>query len=245
MSLGARVRVVASCIGSLVLVAALAEPQEPPDDFTGGLARTEEDLGQFGNLGPWTDMRDASARKQAIRAYNLGLEYSDRAQSLKEQSATADRDRAIKKTAKAQKAYRKAIDHFESAIEWVPDFYQALGSLGYALLQTEQYAEALVAYDRALAIGPIYPEAIEERGEAYLGLDRIEDAKGAYRQLLEGDRVSAAQLMSAMKRWVAERRISARGLSKEIIEGFASWIGEQQRGSPGATPTSRSAKQDA
>ncbi len=215
-------------IGLLTLVAAptvsLAEPQEPPDEQAGGLARTEEALG---DLGRQTDITDKSPQKKAIKAYNVGLEYRNKAWKLEEQAATADGERAAKRAAKAQESYKKAIEQFRVAVELMPDFYQALGSLGYALLKTGQCGEALEAYDRALAIGPVYPAAIEERGEAYLGLDRTEEAKGAYEQLFRIDRKRAAELMSAMRRWLDKRRGDAGGLSEEAINSFAVWIEER------------------
>ena len=218
----------AASIGLLNLVAmpavCLAKAQEPPDEQTGGLGRTEEELGGLGRL---ADMPDLIPHKKAINAYNLGLEYCDKARELEEQAATADGEKAAKKAAKAQKSYKKAIEQFRRAVEQVPDFYQALGGLGYALLKTGQYEEALEAYDRALAIGPLYPEAIEERGEAYLGLDRIEEAKRAYMQLLRIDRERAGELLTAMKRWLVLRRGDAGGLSEEAIKSFAVWIEER------------------
>ncbi len=214
-------------IGFFALVAAPAvsqvEPQEPTDEV-GGLALTEEALGALGRL---ADMPEPSLRKKAIGAYNLGLEYRNKAWKLEQKAATADGEKAAKKAAKAQKSYKRAIEQFRMAVEQMPDFYQALGSLGYALLKTGQYEEALEAYNRALEIGPIYPEAIEERAEAFLGLDRIEEAKGAYRQPIQVDRECAAALMPALKRWLHQQRGDAGGLSDEAVESFAVWIKER------------------
>ncbi len=196
---------------------------DPGDDRTGGLARTDDALAP---LQPLAEISDLIPQEKAINAYNRGLEYSNKAWKLEEQAATAEAKKAAKKAAKAQKSYKEAIGLFRMAVEQVPDFYQAFGSLGYALLKTGQYEEALEAYDRALAIGPRYPEAIEERGEAYLGLNRIEEAKGAYMQLFQIDRELAAELMTAMKRWLDERSSDANELSAETIEGFATWIEE-------------------
>ncbi len=216
-------------IGLLILVAtptvSPAQDQEPPDEQAGGLARTEEALGDrdLERQG----MADKSPQNKAIRAYNLGLELSNKASKLEQQAATAGGEKAAKKAAKAQESYKKAIEQFRMAVELKPDFYQALGSLGYALLETGQYGEALEAYDRALAIGPVYPAAIEERAEVYLGLDRIEEAKDAWQQLFRNHRQRADELLSAMRRWLDKRRGDAGGLSEEAIESFAVWIEER------------------
>jgi tetratricopeptide (TPR) repeat protein len=198
--------------------------EDAGDERTGGLAKTDAALAALGRL---ADLPDLIPQQEAINAYNRGLEYRNKAWKLEEQAATAEGEKAAKKAAKAQKSYKEAIGQFRMAVKQVPNFHQAVGSLGYALLKTGQYEEALEAYDRALAIGPRYPEAIEERGEAYLGLDRIEEAKGAYMQLFQIDRESAAELMTAMKRWLDERSSDADELSAETIEGFATWIEER------------------
>jgi tetratricopeptide (TPR) repeat protein len=198
--------------------------EDPGDGRTGGIASTDDELAP---LQPLAKIPDSAPQQKAIDAYNRGIAYRDKAWKLEEQAATAEDDKAAKKAAKAQKSYQEAIEQLRIAVELAPNFYQALGGLGYALLKTGQYQEALEAYDRAMAIGPRYPEAIEERGEAYLGVDRIEEAKGAYRQLFRVDRELAAELMAAMKRWLDERSRDANELSAETIEGFATWIEER------------------
>ena len=202
----------------------LAEPQEPPTEQTGGLARTD---GSLGDIGRPADMPAATAQQQALNAYHRGLEYRDNAWSLEEEAATAEGKKAARKAAKARRSHKRSIRQFRKAVKRVPNFAQAFGGLGYALLETGQYEKALAAYDRALEIGPRYPEAIQERGEACLGLDRIEEAKSAYVELVPIDRESAAELMAAMKRWLDRRREDAGGLSEEVIESFAVWIEER------------------
>ncbi len=170
--------------------------------------------------------QELTPEQRAIAAYNAGLEHRDKAWKLEEQAA-AGGAKAEKKAMKAQKAFGKAIEKFRTAVELVPSFHQAHSSLGYALRKTGQYEESLAAYDRALAIDPRYTEAIEYRGEAYLGLDRLEEAKGAYMQLFQLDRERAAELMTAMKRWLEERRADAGGLSRETIDSFSAWVEER------------------
>jgi tetratricopeptide (TPR) repeat protein len=215
-------------IGFLTFVAApavsLAESQETPPERTGGLARTDEALGDIRQA---SDTPAVISQQKALNAYHRGLKYRDKAWELEEQAAAAEGKKAAKKAAQAHRSYEKAIEQFRKAVKQVPKFAQALGSLGYALLKTGQYEEALAAYDLALAIGPRYPEAIEERGEACLGLDRIEEAKSAYIELVPIRHDLAAKLMTAMKRWVDQRRGDAGGLSEEAIESFAVWIEER------------------
>ena len=183
--------------------------------------------GSSGSVPSSAEMPDLTPQQKAMNSYRQGLSYRDKAWKLEEEAAGLSGPKADKKTAKVEKNFKKAIVQFEMALEQVPNFHQALSSLGYALRKTGQYEESLAAYDKALAIDPNYAEAIEYRGEAYLGLDRIEEAKGAYMRLFQIDRERAAELMTAMKRWVEQRRGDAGGLSEEAIESFATWVEER------------------
>ncbi len=98
--------------------------------------------------------------------------------------------------------------------------HEAWNYLGYTHRKLGDYQAALTAYDRALNLKPGYPEAIEYRGHAYLGLNRLEDAKQAYLTLFAGNRQLAAQLLAAHAGtgWVSiaairpDRRRLARGV---------------------------------
>ncbi len=162
---------------------------------------------------------ELTSEQQAMAAFNEGLEHRDKAWKLEDQASSADGAKAEKKAMKAQNAYGKAIERYRTAVELAPDFYQAWSSLGYALRKTGQYEDSLAAYDRALAIDPRYAEAID--------LDRVEEAKAAYMLLFQIDRERAAELMTAMKRWLEARRSDAGGLSEADIESFSTWVEER------------------
>ncbi len=84
------------------------------------------------------------------------------------------------------------------------------------------------AYDYALSLEPSYAEAIEYRAEAYLGLNRIEEAKQAYVELFGHDRAKADELLDAMKQWVQKRREQPDGLDGAVVDGFAGWVSERE-----------------
>jgi tetratricopeptide (TPR) repeat protein len=161
-------------------------------------------------------------------AYNLGLEKRDKAWKLEEEAeAASSEDERAKLLGKARKQHQKSISLFRTATEKVPSFHQAYSSLGYALRKTGDYEGSLEAYEKALAIAPRYAEAIEYRGEAYLGLNRVDDAKQAYMDLFSLDRGLADQLMEAMNEWLAARRADAMGVSGDDIDAFAAWVEER------------------
>ena len=183
--------------------------------------------GSSASVPPPSAAPELTPQQKAMAAYNDGLEHRNKAWKLEEEAASADAAKAEKKASKAQKAYGKAIERYREAVELMPELHHAWSSLGYALRKTGDYQESLAAYDRALAIEPRYTEAIEYRGEAYLGLGRLEEAKGAYMQLFQLDKERAAELMTAMKRWIEERRAAPGELSEEAVEEFATWVEER------------------
>jgi tetratricopeptide (TPR) repeat protein len=108
-----------------------------------------------------------------------------------------------------------------------PTMYQAWNYLGFTNRHLGHYEESLESYDKALKINPNYLEAIEYRGEAYLGLNQIDDAKAAYMTLFSDSRPLANELMAAMHQWTEARRKDAQGLSSADLEAFSKWMDER------------------
>ena len=104
--------------------------------------------------------------------------------------------------------------------------HEAWNYVGYTKRKLGNYDAALVAYERALTLKPGYPEAIEYRGHAYLGLNRLAEAKEAYLALFAGNRELAAQLLTAMQHGWANIAASGSG-RRRVLDAFASWVSER------------------
>jgi tetratricopeptide (TPR) repeat protein len=127
----------------------------------------------------------------------------------------------------ARKDYQAALKDFQTAAKLTPDNYRAHTSAGYAYRKLGQYQRALASYARALELAPSYSEAIEYQAEAYLDLNRLEDAKQAYMHLFVHDRTTSAVLMKAMKAWVEKRRGEPAGLDRATLSAFEAWVHER------------------
>jgi tetratricopeptide (TPR) repeat protein len=169
--------------------------------------------------------------QQAAAHYNEGLSYRDQAWKLQDKiAATPDPAKRAKLEEKTKRAHESSIRSFRAAIEKNPRMHQAHSSLGYAYRQTGDYAAALEAYDAALRLEPTYMEAVEYRGEAYLGLNRIEDAQAAYAELERNSRDLAAELLGAMRAWVEQRRREPAGTKVGALDAFERWIEDRAAG---------------
>jgi hypothetical protein len=171
-----------------------------------------------------------SPTEEAVEHYNAGLQHRDKALAfLKESSQAGATEKEKEKLEnKAHKEFGKAIDEFRQSTRLNPKFFQAHSDLGFALRKTGDYNAALESYNVALSVAPEYGPAIEYRGEAYLGLDRVEDAKQSYMQLFPKDREHADELLSAMKGWVAKRTSDPGAVTPEVLQSFSGWVQERE-----------------
>ena len=178
--------------------------------------------------GGGSSLPSMSPEERAVEAYKNGDEHRVKGKKLEEEAATKKGSDADKTSAKAKSEYEKSLKDFKNAAKLNPQLFQAYNGMGYAYRKTGDYAKALEMYDQAIKMAPgFFPEAVEYRAEAYLALNRIDDARQAYLELFAADRKQADILMTAMKSWVTARHADPAGLSPEVISAFEKWIGER------------------
>jgi tetratricopeptide (TPR) repeat protein len=179
--------------------------------------------------GDFNAPREQTPKERARTAYNEGLRAVRKGDN---QAAAAEKATDERKKEKAAKKsvefYERARDSFTLAVQNLDTMHEAWNYLGYTRRKLGEYDSALMAYDRALALRPSYPEAIEYRGEAYLGLNRIEDAKQAYLDLYAGNRKLADQLLVAMKSWVQSKRAAAPA-DPTALDALDQWVQEREQ----------------
>ena len=152
----------------------------------------------------------------ATQALNRGLGRLEKADRLE-----------IKSPELARKEYAAALKDFQTAASAKPDDHRAHNGAGYALRKLGNYDAALQSYERALTIAPASIEAIEYRGEAYLGLNRLDDAKQAYMHLFVHDRAASTVLMKAMSAWIEKQRAQPGPVDPAAVAAFDAWVRER------------------
>ena len=182
--------------------------------------------------GPIADAKPVTAvapegAMAARLAYNVGYEVFEKTQLEEAASVGLTGAKAKAAQAKMLAGYREARERFDAAAKADPSVKEAWNLVGYTNRRLGDYEASLAAYEKALALNPTYSEAIEYRGEAYLALNRVDDAKTAYMTLFAGSRAHAAILLSAMRAWVIERRARPAGLAKADVDALAQWIEER------------------
>lgn len=163
-----------------------------------------------------SDAPKHSPQAAATEALNSGLKRLQKADQIE-----------TKNQKQARTEYAAALKDFQNAAAAAPDNYRAHNGAGYSLRKLGNYEAALASYERALALAPTSVEAIEYRAEAYLGLNRLADAKQAYMHLFVHDRMASSVLMKAMKVWVAAHRAQPGGVDTSAIDAFDGWVRER------------------
>lgn len=165
----------------------------------------------------------------AKSAYNSGIGYLKDAKEYEQDALKAtDPKKIAKAQAKAQKAYKKAFNDFSTATQKVPGMFEAWNYVGFTERHLGNYDAALTAYAKALELKPNYPEALEYRGEAFLGLNALDDAKQAYSELFLQAPPLATQLLMAMHSWVDKQRQNPSGVDAAGLDAFAAWLTERE-----------------
>jgi tetratricopeptide (TPR) repeat protein len=151
----------------------------------------------------------ADLEKKATAKYNDGVKKMDKAKKYLGEE----------KQDKAKKELEKAAGRFKEAVEYKPDFPEALNNLGFSLRLTGRYDEALQHYNKAIELRPDFMEAHEYRGRAYLAMDSVQLAKAEYEWLLEKEHLEESELLKlSIDAWVM-----AKALGKRVSAEKLSW----------------------
>ena len=128
----------------------------------------------------------------------------------------------------ARAAYASARTRLQALTARSPQFAEAWNALGYTQRRLGAFDDALASYGRALELKPGYPEALEYRGEAYLRLNRVADAKQAYLDLFATNRTIAATLLEAMRAWITAQE-GSQGADATVLADLREWVQERAR----------------
>ena len=84
----------------------------------------------------------------------------------------------------AEKKYQPAINAWQEALRFAPDYAQVHFNIGHTLIEARCSEQALPSLDRALALDPEHVDAHNNRGNALLALKRFEEAFESYQNAL-------------------------------------------------------------
>lgn len=171
--------------------------------------------------------REQTPEEQAKGLYNQGVHDVKKADKFQASAAqltdAGKKERALRE---AKEYYASALSRFQQATQIDARMHEAWNYVGYTNRKLGNYDAALAAYEQALTLKPGYPDALEYRGEAFLGLNRVADAQQAYLDLFAGNRGLADKLLAAMRGWLDTQRTSSTADANAVSE-LDKWIQER------------------
>ena len=171
---------------------------------------------------------EQTPKERAKSVYNDGIHEVKKADGYQADATAAnDPKKKDKALGKAHDRYAAALTRFLQAAKLDSNMYEAFNYIGYTNRKLGNYDVALAAYERALALHPGYPEALEYRGEAFLGLNRVADAQQTYLDLFAANRALADRLLTAMKSWIDTQRTAAAGADATAVDALDKWVQER------------------
>jgi tetratricopeptide (TPR) repeat protein len=167
--------------------------------------------------------------KAATKAYANGVKTMAKARELEDEIAKAtDPDKKAKAESKLEDTYGRALEQFTEVLRNKSDMYDAWNQIGYVHLRFGAYRESIDDFNHGLKLKPDVPEALEFRGEAFLGIDHLDEAKATYMDLFFHARPLADRLMVAMQSWLKNHQVAANGVRATEIDSFDKWLQERE-----------------
>ncbi len=171
-----------------------------------------------------------SPQDQARTFYNIGVRDVRKADKFEATAAgLTDEGKKTKALDEARRLYSTSLQKFQQAVQLDPRLHEAWNYVGYTHRKLGDYDDALAAYERALALRPGFPEAIEYRAEAFLALNRIADAQQSYLDLFATNRGIAGKLLDAMKTWIATQKSATSGGDQTALNDLDKWVQERSQ----------------
>ena len=192
----------------------------PPITGSGGRTQQQQEI-------PSAPL-EVKPEKEAAKAYKQATKTMGKAKDLEDAIAKAtDPDKKANAQQKLDDIYGRALEQYTEVLRNKGDMYEAWNNIGFIHLHFGAYRESIDDYNHALALKPDLSEAIEHRGEAFIGVDHIDEAKAAYMDLFFHDRPRADLMMTTLHAWLQSHRASANGVRTSDIDSFDKWLQER------------------
>lgn len=181
-----------------------------------------DENGQLVDPGTAEAAVSSDAEMSARLNYNVGFEKFEATQRLEMEGSKLKGAALRAHQAQVEKGYTEARERFRAAAAARPDMKEAWNMIGYTSRRVGDYETSLDAYNKALALAPDYPEAIEYRAELFLLTGRFDDVKAAHAQLLKTSPSYADVLKASALEWAA--RPDAPGAKVSGRDAFVAWV---------------------
>jgi len=217
----------------MLLVAALNMPLSFAQQSPVGRGSVGPITGGGGRDGPQSEIPstpiEVKPEKAAAKALAAATKSMAKARELEDELAkTTDHDKKARIREKLEDQYGRALEQYTEVLRNKNEMYDAWSQVGFIHLRFGAFRESIDDYNHALALKADLPEAIERRAEAYVAVDRLDQAQAAYMDLFFHARPLADRLLTDMQGWLQDHRAAANGVRVADIDAFDKWLQERE-----------------
>jgi tetratricopeptide (TPR) repeat protein len=172
---------------------------------------------------PAPDLSQDKAMKARLN-YNLGYEAFQKATEQELAGAKLSGAKLHESQQLVREGLAQARERFRTAVAADPDLKEGWNMVGYTARKLGDYEESLKAYEKALALQPDYPEAIEYRAELFLLTGRLAQVREAYASLQKSSPSYAGVLKTSMKDFLKRKQSLPESVTPADRDAFAAWV---------------------
>ncbi len=203
-------------VSPLIVLLALTPTAYAVPDAGGGMPRG-------GGAAPAAPVAQPPDPAKAKKAFTIGFEEYQMATGLENAGTGLNGEAGMRNKEAVTAAFGRSRERFRVAVGADANMKEAWNMLGFTSRKLGDYEESLQAYDKALALAPDYPEAIEYRAELFLLTGKLAQAKEAYAFLLKSSPSYAGVLKTSMNDWLKAKKTTP-GVDDAQRAEFAAWV---------------------
>lgn len=213
----------------LMIAGAFAFPARAQEALPEGISSPDYEASAYDTL---MDRSDLGNIAQAARMqYSSGVRELSKAQKLHDKAATSTDPKLRAKTEqKAQSALENADKAFREALSYDDGFLEAYAGLGTALRLQGKIEESLQVHAMALRQAPEDLENFAGWTESLLAMNMLGNATTAYSDYRQTNPDRAEILMTAIERWLDEKRTDPGTVDPADVQRLADWVTQQKQG---------------
>lgn len=218
-----------STLALILLMSGLAaEPAQAQEALPEGISMPNYEASSSDTLMERTDMGNIA--QEARLQYSAGERELKKAQKLRQKAAkmTDPEDRA-RTEAKAQGALDNADKAFREALSFDADLIEAYAGLGTVLRMQGKPQDALQVHAMALRKAPDDLENFTGWTDSLLALNMLGNATTAYTDYAQSNPKRAEILMTAIEKWLADKKTDPGDLDPGDVQRLADWVKQQKR----------------
>lgn len=212
----------------LLMSGIIAEPARAQEGLPEGISMPNYEASSRDTLMERTDMGNTA--QEARMQYSSGARELNKALKLRQKAAKmTDPEARARTLERAQGALDSADKAFRETLSYDADLIEAYAGLGTVLRLQGKPQDALQVHAMALRKAPNDLENFTGWTDSLMALNMLGNATTAYTDYAQSNPQRAEILMTAIEKWLADKKTDPGDLDPGDVQRLADWVEQQKR----------------